>query len=139
MATIDKMNTDGTFATISKKEKLTISREREKLETQFGSIADMGRLPAALFIVDISKEHIAVAEARRLNIPTFAIVDTNSNPNLVDYPIPANDDAAKSISLIMDVVVAAIQEGLSERKNDKDKSDDEGKSEEVASEESGKE
>jgi small subunit ribosomal protein S2 len=139
MATIDKMNTDGTFATISKKEKLTISREREKLETQFGSIADMGRLPAALFIVDISKEHIAVAEARRLNIPTFAIVDTNSNPNLVDYPIPANDDAAKSISLIMDVVVAAIQEGLAERKNDKDKSDDEGKSEEVASEESGKE
>ena len=120
MATIDKMNTDGTFATISKKEKLTISREREKLETQFGSIADMGRLPAALFIVDISKEHIAVAEARRLNIPTFAIVDTNSNPNLVAYPIPANDDAAKSISLIMDVVVAAIPDGLSERKNVKD-------------------
>jgi small subunit ribosomal protein S2 len=140
MATIDKMNTDGTFATISKKEKLTISREREKLEIQFGSISDMGRLPAALFIVDISKEHIAVAEARRLNIPTFAIVDTNSNPNLVDYPIPANDDAAKSIALIMDVVVGAIQEGLSERKNEKDKNDDEGKtSEEVTAEESGKE
>ena len=140
MATIDKMNTDGTFATISKKEKLTISREREKLEIQFGSISDMGRLPAALFIVDISKEHIAVAEARRLNIPTFAIVDTNSNPNLVDYPIPANDDAAKSIALIMDVVVGAIQEGLSERKNEKDKNDDEGKtSEEVAAEETGKE
>ncbi len=129
MATIDKMNTDGTFSTISKKEKLTISREREKLEIQFGSIADMSRLPAALFIVDISKEHIAVAEARRLNIPTFAIVDTNSNPNLVDYPIPANDDAAKSIALIMDVVVAAIQEGLSERKNEKDKGEEEARRE----------
>jgi small subunit ribosomal protein S2 len=137
MATIDKMATDGTFETISKKEKLTISREREKLETQFGSISDMSRLPAALFIVDISKEHIAVAEARRLNIPTFAVVDTNSNPNLVDYPIPANDDAAKSIALIMEVVVGAIQEGLSERKSEKDKGDDDNKKEktEVASEE----
>jgi len=137
MATIDKMATDGTFETISKKEKLTISREREKLETQFGSISDMGRLPAALFIVDISKEHIAVAEARRLNIPTFAVVDTNSNPNLVDYPIPANDDAAKSIALIMEVVVAAIQEGLSERKSEKDKGDDDGRKEKegVSSEE----
>jgi small subunit ribosomal protein S2 len=137
MATIDKMATDGTFETISKKEKLTISREREKLETQFGSISDMSRLPAALFIVDISKEHIAVAEARRLNIPTFAVVDTNSNPNLVDYPIPANDDAAKSIALIMEVVVGAIQEGLSERKSEKDKGDDEGRKEkeEVSSEE----
>jgi len=129
MITIDKMSTDGTFDTISKKEKLTIAREREKLETQFGSISDMSRLPAALFIVDISKEHIAVAEARRLNIPTFAIVDTNSNPNLVDYPIPANDDAAKSISLIMDVIVAAIQEGLSDRKVEKDKGEEEGKKE----------
>jgi small subunit ribosomal protein S2 len=129
MVTIDKMSTDGTYDTISKKEKLTIAREREKLETQFGSISDMSRLPAALFIVDISKEHIAVAEARRLNIPTFAIVDTNSNPNLVDYPIPANDDAAKSISLIMDVIVAAIQEGLSDRKVEKDKGEDEGKKE----------
>ncbi len=125
MVTIDKMASDGTYETISKKEKLTIAREREKLETQFGSITDMSRLPAALFIVDISKEHIAVAEARRLNIPTFAIVDTNSNPNLVDYPIPANDDAAKSISLIMDVVIAAVQEGLSERKQEKEKGDDE--------------
>jgi small subunit ribosomal protein S2 len=129
MATIDKMSTDGTYDTISKKEKLTIAREREKLETQFGSISDMSRLPAALFIVDISKEHIAVAEARRLNIPTFAIVDTNSNPNLVDYPIPANDDAAKSISLIMDVIVAAVQEGLSERKSEKDKGEEETKKE----------
>jgi len=125
MATIDKMASDGTYETISKKEKLTITREREKLETQFGSITDMSRLPAALFIIDISKEHIAVAEARRLNIPTFAIVDTNSNPNLVDYPIPANDDAAKAISLIMNVIVGAVQEGLSERKQEKEKGDDE--------------
>jgi small subunit ribosomal protein S2 len=124
MASIDKMATDGTYETISKKEKLTIAREREKLEIQFGSISDMTRLPAALFIVDIAKEHIAVAEARRLNIPTFGIVDTNSNPNLVDYPIPANDDAAKSISLILEVVTGAISEGLSERKMDKDKGDD---------------
>jgi small subunit ribosomal protein S2 len=124
MAAIDKMASDGTYETISKKEKLTISREREKLEIQFGSISDMSRLPAALFIVDIVKEHIAVAEARRLNIPTFAIVDTNSNPNVVDYPIPANDDAAKSISLILDVVTGAVQEGLSERKFEKDKNDD---------------
>ena len=139
MATIDKMASDGTYETISKKEKLTISREREKLETQFGSITDMSRLPAALFIVDISKEHIAVAEARRLNIPTFAIVDTNSNPNLVDYPIPANDDAAKSISLIMDVITGSIQEGLSERKSEKEKGDEESKKEKaevVATEES---
>jgi len=131
MSTIDKMATDGTYENISKKEKLTITREREKLEINFGSIADLGRLPAALFIVDITKEHIAVAEARRLNIPTFAIVDTNSNPNLVDYPIPANDDAAKSIALVMDIVVAAIQEGLSERKMDKDKSEEESKKEAV--------
>lgn len=124
MAAIDKMATDGTYETISKKEKLTISREREKLEIQFGSIADMTRLPAALFIVDIVKEHIAVAEARRLNIPTFAIVDTNSNPNQVDYPIPANDDAAKSIALILEVVTGAIAEGLSERKHDKEKNED---------------
>jgi small subunit ribosomal protein S2 len=139
MASIDKMASDGTYETISKKEKLTISREREKLETQFGSITDMSRLPAALFIVDISKEHIAVAEARRLNIPTFAIVDTNSNPNLVDYPIPANDDAAKSISLIMDVITGSIQEGLSERKSEKEKGDEESKKEKaevVATEES---
>lgn len=137
MATIDKMASDGTYETISKKEKLTITREREKLETQFGSITDMSRLPAALFIIDISKEHIAVAEARRLNIPTFAIVDTNSNPNLVDYPIPANDDAAKAISLIMNVIVGAVQEGLSERKQEKEKGDDEDskKSEVVASSE----
>jgi small subunit ribosomal protein S2 len=120
MATIDKMTTDGTFANISKKEKLQISRERAKLETNLGSIADLTRLPAALFIVDISKEHIAVAEARRLNIPTFAIVDTNSDPTLVDYPIPANDDASTSIILITAIVAKAIEEGLAERKIDKE-------------------
>jgi small subunit ribosomal protein S2 len=120
MASIDKMSTDGTFDNISKKEKLQISRERAKLETNLGSIADLTRLPAALFIVDISKEHIAVAEAKRLNIPTFAIVDTNSDPNQVDYPIPANDDASTSISLIIDLVTKAIEEGLSERKIDKE-------------------
>lgn len=121
LSTLDKMETDGTFEIISKKEKLTINREREKLNRLFGSIADMTRLPAAMFIVDIATEHIAVAEARRLNIPTFAIVDTNSDPNLIDFPIPANDDSTKSVSLVMDVIVAAIQEGLAERKVDKDK------------------
>lgn len=120
MASIDKMATDGTFDNISKKEKLQISRERAKLETQLGSIADLTRLPAALFIVDISKEHIAVAEAKRLNIPTFAIVDTNSDPNQVDYPIPANDDASTSISLVIDLITKAIEEGLAERKVDKE-------------------
>jgi len=120
MSTIDKMSTDGTFSNISKNERLQISRERAKLESNFGSIADLTRLPSALFIVDISKEHIAVAEAKRLGIPTFAIVDTNSNPNLVDYPIPANDDASTSIELIMSLVSKAIEEGLSERKVDKE-------------------
>ena len=121
LTTLDKMTTDGTFENISKKERLFINREREKLTKLFGSITDLSRLPAALFIIDISKEHIAVAEARRLNIPTFAIVDTNSDPNLVDYAIPANDDSAKSVTLIMDVITAAIAEGLSERKVDKEK------------------
>ncbi|HSH66817.1 MAG TPA: 30S ribosomal protein S2 [Bacteroidia bacterium] len=120
MATIDKMGTDGTFDNISKKEKLQISRVRAKLETNLGSIVDLSRLPAALFIVDISKEHIAVAEAKRLNIPTFAIVDTNSDPTSVDYAIPANDDASTSISLITGIVTKAIEEGLAERKVDKE-------------------
>lgn len=120
MAQIDKMTTDGTFSSISKKERLQISRERAKLEIQFGSIADLSRLPAALFIVDITKEHIAVKEAKRLNIPTFAIVDTNSNPNEVDYAIPANDDASTSIAYIIDLMGAAIKEGLAERKMDKE-------------------
>ncbi len=120
MASIDKMSTDGTFDNISKKEKLQISRVRAKLETNLGSIADLTRLPAALFIVDISKEHIAVAEAKRLNIPTFAIVDTNSDPNAVDYAIPANDDASTSIALITSIITKAIEEGLAERKVDKE-------------------
>jgi len=120
MALLDKMTTDGTFANISKKERLQFSRERAKLEIQFGSIADLSRLPAALFIVDITKEHISVKEAKRLNIPTFAIVDTNSNPNEVDYAIPANDDASTSIAYITQLMANAIQEGLAERKLDKE-------------------
>ena len=125
MSSIDKMSTDGTFNNISKKERLQITRERAKLEKQFGSIADLSRLPAAVFIVDIMKEHIAVAEAAKLNIPTFAIVDTNSDPNLVDFPIPANDDASKSISVILKTMVEAIEEGLAERKFEKDKAAEE--------------
>jgi small subunit ribosomal protein S2 len=120
MATIDKMKTDGTWDTLSKREKLQVARQRAKLEKNLGSIADLTRLPAALFVVDITKEHIAVHEAKRLAIPVFAMADTNSNPNLVDFPIPANDDASKSIALIADVVCAAIQEGLSERRAEKD-------------------
>ncbi len=125
MTTIDKMSTDGTFDNISKKERLQITRERAKLEKQFGSIADLSRLPAAIFIVDIMKEHIAVAEAQKLNIPTFAIVDTNSNPNEIDFPIPANDDASKSIAIIVKTMVDAIIEGLAERKLEKDKAAEE--------------
>jgi small subunit ribosomal protein S2 len=128
MGQIDKMSTDGTFDNISKRERLQISREREKLETQFGSIADLSRLPAALFIVDITKEHIAVAEAKRLNIPTFAIVDTNSNPNQVDFAIPANDDASTSIAYIIELMAGAIREGLSDRKMDKEASAEEAES-----------
>jgi small subunit ribosomal protein S2 len=124
MSSIDKMATDGTFDNLSKREKLQISRQRAKLEKNLGSIADLTRLPAAMFIIDISKEHIAVHEARRLNIPIFAMVDTNSDPNLVDFPIPSNDDASKSISLILDVVCGAVQEGLDERKLERDKDAD---------------
>jgi small subunit ribosomal protein S2 len=124
MAQIDKMFTDGTSDNISKKEKLSISRERAKLESQLGSIADMTRLPSALFIVDIVKEHIAVAEAKRLNIPTFGIVDTNSDPNAIDFAIPANDDASTSIALIIDVIAKAIAEGYADRKLDKEAADD---------------
>lgn len=125
MGSIDKMATDGTFENLSKKEKLMLSRERAKLEHNLGSIADLTRLPAAIFIIDIVKEHIAVAEAKRLGIPTFAIVDTNADPNKVDYAIPANDDASTSIKLITDIVCKAIAEGLEERKVDKDKAEDE--------------
>lgn len=120
MSQIDKMATDGTFENISKKEKLQISRERAKLEINLGSVADLTRLPSALFIVDITKEHIAVAEAKRLGIPTFAIVDTNSNPNFVDYAIPANDDASSSVAYIVESMCKAINEGLGERKMDKE-------------------
>jgi len=119
MSTIDKMATDGTFENISKREKLQITRQREKLEKNLGSIADLTRLPSALFIVDVMKEHIAVKEAQRLGIPIFGIVDTNSNPINIDFVIPANDDATKSVDIILNAMMAAIQEGLEERKVEK--------------------
>lgn len=119
MQSIDKMKEDGTFLTLSKRERLQVDRQRAKLEKDLGSIADMNRLPAALFIVDIKREHIAVDEAIKLGIPTFAMVDTNSDPNRVDYAIPANDDASKSISIIMEQVTASVKEGLSQRKSDR--------------------
>jgi small subunit ribosomal protein S2 len=120
MGDIDKMKTDGRFDTMSKREQLQVNRQREKLEKDLGSIADLTRLPAALFIVDVNKEHIAVREARKLNIPTFAIVDTNADPRSVDFPIPGNDDASAAIDKILEVMTAAIKEGLSERKADKE-------------------
>ena len=127
MSAIDKMSKDGTFDNLSKREKLQIKRQRDKLEKTLGSIADLNRLPSALFVVDVMKEHIAVAEANRLGIPVFGIVDTNSNPNNVDFVIPANDDASKSIELILDTVCAAMNEGLEERKVEKvDNKDAEG-------------
>ena len=119
MTAIDKMTKDGTFDNLSKREKLQITRQRAKLEKTLGSIADLNRLPSALFVVDVMKEHIAVAEAQRLGIPVFAIVDTNSNPNEVDYVIPANDDASASIEVILGAVCGAIKEGLEERKVEK--------------------
>jgi len=121
MSNIDKMKTDGTFETLSKRERLQVDRLRAKLEKNLGSIADMSRLPAALFVVDVMREHIAVEEARNLGIPVFAMVDTNSNPHLVDYVIPSNDDATKSIAVIMESVSASIKEALSQRKTEKDK------------------
>ncbi len=120
MTSIDKMMVSDAYKSLSKREKLQIQREREKLEKNLGSISDLSRLPSAVFVVDIMKEHIAVAEARKLNIPVFAIVDTNTNPNLVDFPIPANDDASKSIALIVGKMVDAIEEGLNERKLNKE-------------------
>src|SRR6056300_600827 len=119
MSSIDRMKKDGTFNTLSKKEKLQVERLRAKLEKNLGSISDMTRLPGALFIVDVMREHIAVKEALRLNIPVFAMVDTNCDPRDIDYVIPANDDAGKSIDIILSSVTAAINEGLSERKADK--------------------
>ena len=121
MAAIDKMGEDGTMETLSKRERLKISRQRQKLEKQLGSISDLTRLPAAIFVVDIKKEHIAVAEAKKLGIPTFALVDTNSDPTAVDFAIPANDDAERSIEKILEAVTSSIAEGLAERKQDKDK------------------
>lgn len=120
MTTIDKMATDGTFDSLSKREKLQITRQRAKLDKILGSIADMTRLPAALFVIDVMKEHIAVKEAIRLGIPVFGIVDTNSDPSNIDYVIPANDDATKSIELIIDIMTKAIAEGLTERKAERD-------------------
>ena len=119
MANIDKLTADGTFSNLSKREILQISRQRAKLEKNLGSIVDLTRLPAALFVVDVMKEHIAVKEAQRLGIPVFGIVDTNSDPNSVDYVIPANDDAKDSISVILDAVCGAVAEGLEERKAEK--------------------
>ena len=123
------MTKDGTYSILSKKERLMIQRERIKLESLLGGIADLNRLPAAIFLIDVKKEHIAVAEAMKLNIPTFAMVDTNSDPSNIDFPIPANDDATKSILLITDVIIKAIEEGLDERKREKD---DEAEKEAVA-------
>jgi small subunit ribosomal protein S2 len=117
---LEKMEKDGTFEKISKRERLSKSRQKDKLNKNIGSISDLNRLPAALFIVDIHKEHIAVAEAKKLGVPTFAIVDTNSNPNEVDFAIPANDDSSASVAKILDVVCASISEGLNERKASKE-------------------
>jgi small subunit ribosomal protein S2 len=120
MSNIDKLTKDGTYSNLSKKERLMIQRERIKLETLLGGISDLNRLPAALFLIDVKKEHIAVSEALKLNIPTFAMVDTNSDPSNIDFPIPANDDATKSISLITGIIIKAIEEGLDERKREKE-------------------
>ena len=119
MASIDRMKKDGTFNSLSKKERLQVDRLRAKLEKNLGSISDMSRLPAALFVVDTTREHIAIKEAQKLNIPIFAMVDTNSDPREVDYLIPSNDDASKSISKVVSYVADAIVEGLSERKSEK--------------------
>ncbi|AFL84460.1 ribosomal protein S2 [Belliella baltica DSM 15883] len=120
MSSIDKLMKEEAYLNLAKKERLMVTRQREKLESVLGGIADLTRLPAALFVVDIKREHIAIAEAQKLGIPVFALVDTNSNPNEVDFPIPSNDDAFKSISLLVKAFGAAIEEGLSERKRDKE-------------------
>jgi len=120
MSGLEKMMKEDSFKNMAKKERLMVSRQKEKMETVLGGIADLSRLPAALFIVDIKREHSAIAEAQKLGIPVFALVDTNSNPNEVDFPIPANDDAFKSVNLLVKAFGAAIEEGLSERKKDKE-------------------
>ncbi len=127
MASIDRMKKDGTFNSLSKKERLQVDRLRAKLEKNLGSISDMTRLPGALFVVDIMREHIAIKEAQKLNIPIFAMVDTNSDPRQVDYVIPANDDASKSIDKVLSIVASAIEDGLNERKAER--TDKEGKAE----------
>jgi len=128
MTAIDKMKEDGTIATLSKRERLQLDRKRAKLEKDLGSISDMNRLPAAIFIVDIVKEKIALLEAKKLGIPIFAMVDTNSDPNLVDFPIPSNDDASKSIDIILSCVSKVIQEAIQEREVQKKTKDDDQKS-----------
>jgi small subunit ribosomal protein S2 len=120
MSSIDKMKADGTFMVLSKRERLQIDRQRAKLEKTLGSISDMSRLPAALFIVDVKREAIAIAEAKKLGIPTFAMVDTNADPELVDFAIPSNDDASKSITIILDSVNLGVKEGLADRKKEKE-------------------
>jgi small subunit ribosomal protein S2 len=135
MISIDKMFADGTSANMSKRERLQIQRQRAKLEKQLGSIADLSRLPAALFVVDVSKENIAVAEANRLGIPVFAMVDTNSDPKGVQYVIPANDDASKSIQLIVKEMCEAIKDGLAERVVDKEQQEAEEQAAEIKSRE----
>ena len=120
MSSLEKLMKEDGYKNLAKKERLMVTRQKEKMETILGGIADLSRLPAALFVVDIKREHIAIAEAQKLGIPVFALVDTNSNPNEVDFPIPANDDAFKSVSLLVKAFGAAIEEGLSERKKDKD-------------------
>ena len=121
MSSIDKMMKDGTADTMSKRERLQLTRQREKIGKIFGSVADMNRLPAAIFIVDVKKEHIALAEARNLSIPVFAMVDTNSSPKDIDFVIPSNDDATKSIDLVVGALCDSIKEGLGERKQSKEK------------------
>ena len=121
MTSIDRMKQDGSFDALSKREKLQINRQREKLEKNLGSIVDMTRLPGAIFVVDVKKEHIAIAEAQKLNIPIFAMVDTNSDPRPVDYVIPSNDDASKSIERVLSFITEGIAEGLAERKAEKEK------------------
>jgi small subunit ribosomal protein S2 len=123
MSQIDKMEQDGTLNNLSKRERLQVSRQRAKLEKNLGSISDLTRIPAAIFIVDVMNEHIALAEAKKLGIPVFAMVDTNSDPRPVDFPIPSNDDAGRSIALVMDVLAQAVAEGLQERKADKDQAE----------------
>jgi len=132
MESIDKLRNDKNFENLSKRERLQINREREKLEKQLGSISDLTRIPNAIFVVDVYKEKIAIAEAQKLGITTFAIVDTNSNPRDIDFVIPANDDATKSISLIIDVMASAIEEGVNERKMENEKKAADAKAAKVA-------